>query len=454
MAAALAGTMGVAAAAQYPGQVAKPDKDTPQMRAVAVLEWTGAQGQPKTSRLVPITVFDGSALQDGGLYLAHPEPLSLEGEVEYQLKTDGKNIGLFDVENAAREQGQWVGYGKWKPLPAPKQPAPVAKVDEDDAQSDRPTLHRKHDSGGTTSSSAGSSGGSGSGTNDAPVDPDRPTLHKKSSSDDSGTADAGGAAAQDPDRPVLHKSDKSKKDAAKPGEDVGHVEDLPDVTDPDRPRLMRGKFAGGGSPVLPSLMGLPPDMQQTVAVSDARNTPEHPWTYSWANPEDESKLKAELEDIARKELGLTPPPSPKKAPAKTATKTTRTRLTPAPAAPAPLDDEVFRVFELAYGSGATMVLSARTEGAAEKQKYVTLIAQPDLYGSLQVLYKSVTDGAHLDDVPRMRLVDAVDAMADNRGELLFELRGATDRQFALFRVMRGAATKLFVTGGNGSEAMN
>ena len=63
-----------------------------------------------------------------------------------------------------------------------------------------------------------------------------------------------------------------------------------------------------------------------------------------------------------------------------------------------------------------------------------------------MLLKSVTDGAHLDDTPRMRLVDAVDALADNRGELLFELRGTTQRQFALYRVLRGQAEQLFVTG--------
>ena len=59
----------------------------------------------------------------------------------------------------------------------------------------------------------------------------------------------------------------------------------------------------------------------------------------------------------------------------------------------------------------------------------------------------MTDGTHLDETPHMRLVDAVDALADNRGELLFELRGETERQFALFRVMRGRADKLFVAGG-------
>jgi hypothetical protein len=110
-------------------------------------------------------------------------------------------------------------------------------------------------------------------------------------------------------------------------------------------------------------------------------------------------------------------------------------------------DEQFRVFELAYGSGATLVLTAHTDGPAAQQKFVTLVAQPDLYGNVLVLLRNVTDGAHLDEKPRMRLVDAVDAMADNRGELLFELRGATQRQFALYRVLRGQAEKLFVNGG-------
>jgi hypothetical protein len=46
----------------------------------------------------------------------------------------------------------------------------------------------------------------------------------------------------------------------------------------------------------------------------------------------------------------------------------------------------------------------------------------------------------------MRLVDAVDAEADNRGELLFELRGATQRQFTLYRVLRGDARQIFLSG--------
>ena len=94
-----------------------------------------------------------------------------------------------------------------------------------------------------------------------------------------------------------------------------------------------------------------------------------------------------------------------------------------------------------------MVLTAHAGETPASQKFVTIVAQPDLYGNVRVLLKSVTDMAHLDETPRMRLVDAVDALADNRGELLFELRGDGSRQFALYRVYRGAAEKLFVSAG-------
>jgi len=455
----------VPAWAQYPGQVKKSDKEAPELRAVAVLEWTGDEGKPKASRIVPITVFDGLALQDGGVYLARPEPMAVDPGVEYVLQQDGHGIGLYDIDNAGQEAGSWVGLGTWKPMPtiAPKRPAPVlAQNGMDDEGSDHPTLHRKHPSG---DSQGGGSSGSGSGGQAPAEDPDRPTLHKKTTSDDSGTS--GSNPTSDPDRPTLHKAsptdDSSNEPAADPDRptlkktkdnkqaksatDTGYVEDVANDADPNRPRLARGKSTGSGPDVTPTLLGLPPDIQQAVAVSDAKNRPEHLWSYTWSNPDDEGKMKANLEDLARTALGLNAPPPP---PARktTAATTAHKKAKPAPPPPpAPLPDEQFRVFELAYSSGATLVLTAHTGGPLAQQKFVTLIAQPDLYGSLRVLFKSVTDGAHLDEAPRMRLIDAVDALADNRGELLFELRGSTQRQFALYRVLRGTAERLFITGG-------
>jgi hypothetical protein len=429
-----------------------------------------------------VTVLDGGQLQDGGIYMARPEPLALTGEVEYELEENGKPVGLFDIKNAGQEQGSWVGYGAWKPMPAarsrPSQRELARVRIDDDAQSDSPVLHRKHHADDAPAGGTGNGGGSGGSSSPstgssgpAPAsDPDRPTLHKKPSSDSAGDASSSPAQAPTPasdtdsDRPTLHKKSSSdsdsgnstpddpdrpvlKKNKKKQPEDIGHVNSLPGVTDPDRPRLMRGKSSGNGLDVLPSLMGLPPEMQQTVAVSDVRSRPEHPWSYTWANPDDETKMKSDLEDTARDALGLKPPsPPPAPAPKRTTTRK-NAKPAPTPPPPAPLVDEQFHVFELAYGSGATLVLTAHTDAPRAQMKFVTLVAQPDLYGNVLMLLKRVTDGAHLDETPRMRLVDAVDAMADNRGELLFELRGATQRQFALYRVLRGQAEKLFVSGG-------
>jgi len=189
-------------------------------------------------------------------------------------------------------------------------------------------------------------------------------------------------------------------------------------------------------------------MQQVVAVSDAKPHSDHPWNFSWANPEDELKMKSALEGIARTALGLNPPAAPAPAPKRPLTRRSAKAAAPAaPPVPAPLTDEQFRVFELSFNSGATLVLSAQTDGSVAPRKFVTVVAQPDLYGEIRVLLKSVTDTGQLDENPRMILVDAVDALADNRGELLFELRGASQRQFALYRVLRGQAEKLFVTAG-------
>src|SRR5579863_238053 len=447
---AIAWGLGAASAfAQYPGQIVKQSKDTPVLRAIAVLEWTGDEGKPKTSRIVPITVYDGQALQDGGVYLARPQPLALTSEVEYELEKNGAPFGLYDIRTAGQEQGSWVGYGLWKPLPAEKKAAPKPITDDGfDPNDDKPVLHRKHQAG------SGSSDSSASGPS---PDPDRPTLHRPSATDDSASPTSNSAPAADPDRPTLHKktSDDSSSSTESSSSDhpvlhksTGASADTTDgeheaFTDPNRPRLMRGKPTSSGPDVLPSLMGLPADMHEAVAVSDAKTHPEHQWHYTWANPNDETKMKEAMEDIAREALGLTPPPPPK---TKRAAAKAHAKPAPLPE-PAPLVDEKFRVFELAYGSGATMVLSARTDGPAKQQKFITLVAQPDLYGNALVLLKNVTDGEHLDETPRMHLIDAVDALADNRGELLFELRGASQRQFALYRVLRGTAEKIFVTGG-------
>jgi hypothetical protein len=466
------------ASAQYPGQVSKDAKEAPVLRSIGVLEWTGPEEHPKASRLVPVLVYDNGHMQDGGIYLARPEPLAVAPEVEYELEENGKPVGLYDLQTAGQQLGSWVGFGAWKPMPSAPRTPPKPTLPEwgmDNQEGDRPTLHRKKhpdeaSSSGTSTSSTAPS---------APSDPDRPVLHKSKSadSDDSSastsTAGTASGTGTDTDRPVLHKKDSDtdsttsssapsdpdrpvlKKPKKAPPSVVGDVSSVPGDEDPDRPRLKRGLANMDNLKIVPSLIGLPPDLEQSVAVSDSRNRPEHPFAYSWADPALEAKMKSSLEDIARDALGLKPPTPPKakttsaaqRAATAAAHRAAKPATPPPPADPPPLMDERFRAFELTYGAEATLVLTAHTDATPTQQKFVTLVAQPDFYGNVQVMLKTVTDAAHLDDNPRLRLVGAVDALGDNRGELLFEMRGATERQFALYRVSRGQAEKLFVTGG-------
>ncbi|MGA7886189.1 MAG: hypothetical protein WCA44_10630, partial [Acidobacteriaceae bacterium] len=189
-----------------------------------------------------------------------------------------------------------------------------------------------------------------------------------------------------------------------------------------------------------ALLGMPADMKQIAGVSDSRKLDMESYAFLWSNPADASKMQSDLEKIAQQALT---PPAPAPAPAPKTSRTVRRRKpAPAPAPPA-LENVQFRVFSLTFGGGATMVLSARTQ--TDPVQYVTIIAQPDFYGNPQVLLKQVTSGNSLDAVPRMRLVDAVDTTGNGRGDLVFELRGYTYRQFAIYSIYGGTATRVFVT---------
>jgi hypothetical protein len=446
-------TAALPAAAQYAGKVPESKKNGPDLRAVGVLEWTGEPGHPKASRLVPICLWDGQDLQDASIYMAQPEPLALQSEVEYKLKKDGKTIGYYVINGAAQTQGTWVGVGAWKPLTQPKPAAPPEKVTASIDDSDRPILHRKNKTGDSSGNAQ---------ANEPPPDPDRPVLREP-------------------------PKETKKPDAAQSPTDQAYSQPIANLPDPDRPHLFRGKPENAGAPVLPTLAGLPPNMNQTVAVSDATSHPDHLWNYSWPNPQDETKLRSDLEDIARKALAPAPTPAPAKSPARRSSRSSRRAKPAPPPPPMALQDEEFHAFQLTYGGPATLIFSAHTApaapaaesgaapggtsksktseaekgnsrgndhgmgesvqipGSAAKEKFITLIAQPDLYGNVIVLYKNITDDADLDENPVMHLINPVDAMADNRGELLFELRGATQREFALYRVLDGKVQKLFTS---------
>ena len=93
------------AAAQYPGQIANPTTNAPELRAVAVLEWTGDEEHPKTSRLFPSASSTARSSRTQASSSRQPEPLALESDVEYQLPAGRQAHRPLRLSNVRRAAG-------------------------------------------------------------------------------------------------------------------------------------------------------------------------------------------------------------------------------------------------------------------------------------------------------------------------------------------------------------
>lgn len=494
------------------------------VRAVGVYEWTGDMAKPKASRLIPVTLFIHGQFQDAGVYLARPVPLALDTGNVYELRVAGLDRGLLDLESARHVQDanddfedSWYGYGKFRMPAAPRPvvakrlpPARTSGIVSTVADSDRPTLVRRHGSGSasgsgspstqTTKSSgsapasdpdrpvlhrpsddSASSGGTGSGGyggNDPAYDPDRPILQKpadestgpgapaagtQTTAPSSGTSTApsgttaastgvsgGSAPADDPNRPTLKRRTPAEAKQAREEASVqGTGVDLALNNDPNRPRLHFGVPAGEeiGRPA--RLVGVPVDLHQMVAVSDAVDREPHNFARNWADAEERAAILVKMQALARAQLTAYGKPQAGAATTKknvTTTAAHRSRKKAVAPPPVALMDEVLRGYTLSYGGDPTYVYMAHTAGTGAELRYVTVVAQTDEMGQFKPVIQSVTDAAHLDRTARMKFVDVVDADATNRASLLFELKSQSMRQFALYRVIAGQAQQIFISG--------
>ncbi len=106
------------------------------------------------------------------------------------------------------------------------------------------------------------------------------------------------------------------------------------------------------------------------------------------------------------------------------------------------EDVQLRVFDLSNSNEPVLVLttkarmpSASGTAASDLQYVMTLVARDDMYGELHKAFASITDTQHLDVLPRLELIDAVDADGDGRGELLFRQISDAGNAFVLYRVI-------------------
>jgi hypothetical protein len=450
-------------------KVAKPENV---IRAVGVYEWTGDMAKPAASRLIPVSLFIDGKFEDAAVYLARPVPFALLTGNVYELDKAGVPLGTLDLifskhlvptdaATTSYDDG-WFGYGKFVPPQPPRKSTlkptkNLAVINGiDDSNEDKPRFSSR--------SAAPGSGGSatptpGTTTTTNPSDdPDRPTLKRPSNpSSQTASTDSASTPADDPDRPTLRRRSPSADARQSNGDgSVTTVGSLND--DPNRPLLHRGKPEGSLTEAdLPKLSGLPgdADLHQLVAVSDPADRQTHDFTLAWADENEHQAILSKMQDVARAQLtayeaanAVPPPTSP-------APRTTQTHPAARPhhvaakqsaPLPEPLLDEQLKGYSLSYGGAPTYVYSAHTGGLGPTLRFVTIVAQLDAQEEPQIAIKSVTDAAHLDRAPRMKLVDAVDAEASNRASLLFELRAQNSRQFALYRVIGARADQTFLTG--------
>ncbi|MBB5318659.1 hypothetical protein [Tunturibacter empetritectus] len=317
---------------------------------------------------------------------------------------------------------------------------------------DRPTMKRRSDS---TDASATTST-----TSNTPADdPDRPTMSRRTSgTSDTTTADTGSTTAStstpsdDPDRPTLKRHSAEDARRAHDTNSVIGTGSLND--DPNRPNLHRGKPTSAMTETdLPKLVGIPQNLHQMVAVSDAATRDPHAFTLEWEDAAQHAAILSKMQAMAQAQLasynamGTKPAATPPAPTVKKTPTTTRTRRATSAAPPSVLlSDEELKAYTLSYGGAATYVYSAHTAGTGAALRYVTIVAQDNGLGELRPAIQSVTDAAHLDRTPLMRFVDVVDAEASNRASLLFELRSQNARQFGLYRVIASHSEQIFLTG--------
>ena len=367
--------------------------------------------------IVPIAILIDGQYYDAGAYKADPVPMALESGTIYEAISTGVSQGLFTVSGAVQANQSWIGAGTWEAAgsaPAPKKAqAPSHPADED--MGGPPVLRR-----------------AGSAPAKAPEPP--PTETKPAAAEPEKKAEttpppppAEAAPAEDPDRPTLHRG--------KPVE----TQKKPPVPVPVAAKPV-SKVAASASPKPIAPAGI----KFIPAISDANVQEPRSFAFQM-KPEEEEQFRKQMLAMVADEVNArvkTLEPSGGGTPSATHAGKSRTSVKP----PAPAFENVqMRVFDLTSNNEPVLVLTATAhpklpKGQSETPYFVTLIARNNIYNELKKVQANITDPQHLDVVPQLELIDAVDADGDGHGELLFRRSSDTGSAYAIYRVI---GTQLF-----------
>lgn len=362
------------------------------------------------------------------------------------------------------------------------------RKDKDAADPERPTLHRSPESSAHNTGDQGKPNKKDSKKppeatvtqNNSPADdPDRPTIRHRATDEDDPNA-----LPPDP-MELASRSTAKAVDTRATGPTDARSSANETVTESGT--ISSGDTMSGG-PVLkrgalttakddtqavvkvktPTGSTLSTPLESIIAVSDAKDRPQHDFTYKFASNTERATALNALEDLAQAVVlnpalatdapeGTTAPSAPA-APASKATTRNKVSTThnrsakpakaAAPTAPAvTFADEQMGAYQLYFSAPVSYTFFARIPATNEHpERFVTVVANTDPDGTLHPAMRSVTDSMHLDRIPRYRPIDVVDADATNRAEILMEVRHGSSRQFALYRLLGNKTDQVFISG--------
>jgi hypothetical protein len=418
-------------------QYGRPSQTPKEPRATAILQLQG-----KRARIVPVVIRINGQFYDASIYRADPRPMALDPGVVYEAERSGSSVGLFTVGNALQVGNNWYGVGHWESNEDIQQAKEARTRDEEQAKAAKRAEAAAEDSGPPILRKSGGA----KPTSPPPPQPPSPPPSQK---------------------PASTPPPQSAKTTPPPSPAPASPSSGPDEYDPNRPVLRRGAPAATsqeetwpaelapsksasstGSKATPA----EPKIEQLVAISDSDGPELRPYTFSLKSEErdaDYKKMTAYAQDAVSK----------------------YERLRHTDFASAQLGASDFRVFDVDLSNEPVFVLSApatvnfgavpraatrrrtarRTTQLNEpvpgkqEQAYVTVVGKVDLYGEVKLIFSSVTDSTHLDEIPRLQLIDAVDVDGDKRGELLFQETTDSGTGYIIYRVYPDQLIQLFDT---------
>jgi len=375
-------------------------------------------------RLIPIAIMVDGKFYDASAYKASPVPLAIWSGTVYEAESNGVSQGLFTVGGAIKAGTNWFADGKWQPAgSAPVKPRhteakPVLDNDEGPPKLRRLEAEKSQPPAAPQEAKAPPASDTGSSTS-APSAKPAPAAPEEVASTSSGIAND-----TDPNRPVLQR---------------GKTRTLGSTQPP-----AQGLAVSKGGATTPAAKTADKKTTQLIpAISDAGGPEPRPYAYDIKPDEDEKyrkKMLALAREVVQARAKLIAPGPADTTPATRPSTSTRSA---AKSAPPSFADLQFRAFDLWNTNEPVFVLIAKAQmpnrvaknadSASDVTYFVTLVAKADMYGDLRKLHTGVTDNHHLDEIPRLELIDAVDADGDGRGEFLFRQVSDTGSAWGVYR---------------------